>query len=333
MTESSENGVSTTTPKLRHRSPNYPSIGLRAAVGKIETLYKGTGLAPVMKITALKQMGYEKAEGDGARLLSALRNFGLVEEVGEDRLKLTQRGIDIVARQPSDPQRITALRESASGPNIYQELLTKYASGMPGDSALKSELIAAKKFNPNAVDGFIQDFKDTLEFAGISDVRVLESKHEEEVREPPPPPAATPGIGDRVQWESQGVLQFPEPRRIRAFSDDGQWVFVEGSSTGVPLRELTIVETPITDPKIQNPPQMQNPPQFDSLKPPPRQGAQPAPKMRSYSWALSGDFNAKLDLFGDAQTEEDIDALADYVNITIKALKRSLKAKPREGGE
>ena len=47
--------------------------------------------------------------------------------------------------------------------------------------------------------------------------------------------------------------------------------------------------------------------------------------MRSYSWALSGDFNARLDLFGDAQTEEDIDALADYVDITIKALKRSLK--------
>lgn len=30
---------------------------------------------------------------------------------------------------------------------------------------------------------------------------------------------------------------------------------------------------------------------------------------------------------GDAQTEEDIDALADYVEITIKALKRSLKAR------
>jgi hypothetical protein len=48
--------------------------------------------------------------------------------------------------------------------------------------------------------------------------------------------------------------------------------------------------------------------------------------MRSYSWALSGDFSAKMDLFGDARTEEDIDALADYVEITIKALKRSLKS-------
>jgi cell division protein ZapA (FtsZ GTPase activity inhibitor) len=55
--------------------------------------------------------------------------------------------------------------------------------------------------------------------------------------------------------------------------------------------------------------------------------------MRSYSWALSGDFNAKLDLFGEAATEEDIDALADYVDITIKALKRSLKARQEEKAE
>jgi hypothetical protein len=53
-------------------------------------------------------------------------------------------------------------------------------------------------------------------------------------------------------------------------------------------------------------------------------------KLRSYSWALSGDFNAKLDLLGEAKTEEDLDALADYVEITIKALKRSLKAKQEE---
>ena len=31
-----------------------------------------------------------------------------------------------------------------------------------------------------------------------------------------------------------------------------------------------------------------------------------------------GDFNAKMDLFGDAHTEEDIDALADYVGISLQ---------------
>ena len=70
--------------------------------------------------------------------------------------------------------------------------------------------------------------------------------------------------------------------------------------------------------------------QMPPLVRPPKQERQSAPKMRSYAWALSGDFNAKLDLFGDAQTDEDIDALADYAAITIKALKRSLRVRQEQ---
>lgn len=47
-------------------------------------------------------------------------------------------------------------------------------------------------------------------------------------------------VGDYVQWESQGVLQFPEPLRVRALSPDGDWAFVDGSTTGMPVDELTV---------------------------------------------------------------------------------------------
>jgi hypothetical protein len=73
-------------------------------------------------------------------------------------------------------------------------------------------------------------------------------------------------------------------------------------------------------------------PSSDTGKPPgkPERKTVVPPTRRSYSCALSGDFNAKMDLFGEAKTEEDIDALADYVDITIKALKRSLKAREQD---
>src|SRR5437879_1101818 len=174
-------GASPAEAKPRHRSPNYPSIGLRAAVGKIDTLYKNGGLAPLMKVTALKQMGFENPAGDAARVLSAVRSFGLIEDIGEDRLKLSQRGIDIVARQSDAPQRLAALRAAASSPPIYKEILTEFeGSGIPPDGTLRSELIAAKKFNPNAVDSFIRDFRDTLDFSGLLNVRVIELEQEEE---------------------------------------------------------------------------------------------------------------------------------------------------------
>ena len=49
-------------------------------------------------------------------------------------------------------------------------------------------------------------------------------------------------VGDFIQWESQGVLQMEKPMRVRLVSDDGQWVAVEGSETGIPMSEVIVQE-------------------------------------------------------------------------------------------
>jgi hypothetical protein len=50
-------------------------------------------------------------------------------------------------------------------------------------------------------------------------------------------------IGDLVQWARDSVDQFETPRRIRALQmhDQQEWAFVEGSKTGMPVSELTVV--------------------------------------------------------------------------------------------
>ena len=69
-----------------------------------------------LKISSLfKHMGYERLHSEAARTLSALKSFGLIEEAG-DRIKLTQRGIEIVARQHGDPTRVKAIKEAAVSP-------------------------------------------------------------------------------------------------------------------------------------------------------------------------------------------------------------------------
>ena len=125
------------------------------------------------------------------------------------------------------------------------------------------------------------------------------------------------------------VVHEVKPKRIRALTDDGLWAFVDGSDNGLPVKELTVVSVETIEKPVE-----QSKSSLVAPKPPkPESSAFSSivPKMRSYSWALSGDFSAKMDLFGDARTEEDIDALADYVEITIKALKRSLKSHNERG--
>jgi hypothetical protein len=45
-------------------------------------------------------------------------------------------------------------------------------------------------------------------------------------------------IGDYVQWEPNGVIFFIKPRRVTGLSPCKQYVFVEGSNTGLPIKEI-----------------------------------------------------------------------------------------------
>jgi len=49
-------------------------------------------------------------------------------------------------------------------------------------------------------------------------------------------------IGDKVQWTSQGTDLFVEPKEIVSISEDGQFAFVEGSDTGIPIDQLSVIE-------------------------------------------------------------------------------------------
>lgn len=306
--------VPTETVKIpRHRSPNYPSMGLRAAVGKVETLYKGGAVNPLMRISVLKILGYDKMHGEAGRVVSALKGFGLIEETKDDRIKLSQRGLDIAARQPGELRRIEAIRQAATGPAIYKDLLQEYNGKLPPDGALKSQLIAAKHFNPNAVDGFISDLKDTLDFAGLSDVAVLNSNgkaasHEDSQDWEPPSEKELPKVGDFIQWESQGVLQFSEPKRVRALSPDAEWVFVEDSETGLPVKEVT-VESPA--------------PEKSDVKPsvtPPVLPLPTVPAAKVFSWPLSKGVTAEVKLTGTSITPAHLELLRSYLELAKQAL-------------
>ncbi len=49
-----------------------------------------------------------------------------------------------------------------------------------------------------------------------------------------------PQVGDYVQWTSDGVDQFKPARKVRQNQDRHVWV--DGSQTGIPISEVTVVE-------------------------------------------------------------------------------------------
>jgi hypothetical protein len=165
---------------VRHRSPAYPAVGLRNAIERLRNLYTKDGKAGAPAQLAAIHIGFGKAHGQALAVLAALKKFGLISETG-GRFAPTQRGLEIINLPANDPRRQKALQEALLEPAIYRELIEQHReTGWPADDVLASELVTYKQFNPKAVNGFVQDLRDSLEFAGLSDVSALESGTEEE---------------------------------------------------------------------------------------------------------------------------------------------------------
>jgi hypothetical protein len=211
--------------KPRHRSPAYPTVGLREAVARVRKLYEADGKAGAPAELAAVHIGFAKPHGQAMSVLAALKKFGLVSEVN-GRWVPTQRAIEILNLPESDERRQRALRDAALSPSIYRQLVKAHQeTGWPKNDVLESELVTYRNFNPNSVGDFVKDLKDSLELTGLSDLSALELGDEEdpdvaEVSETPKDkqqqpltPPAPGGQRKPVQLATQ-VLAISIPRNL-----------------------------------------------------------------------------------------------------------------------
>jgi hypothetical protein len=110
-------------------------------------------------------------------------------------------------------------------------------------------LLRDKDFNKNAVPAFITNLRANLRLSQLNSSAIMSPAKAD------PDPNKEIGVGDLVQWESNGVVQLPQPTRVRAIKEHegAQWVFVEGSETGIPMAEAVLQEKGETKPQIQAP--------------------------------------------------------------------------------
>jgi hypothetical protein len=295
--------------KERHRSPNYPAVGLRDAVERVRKLYSEDGRAGAPPKIAAVHIGFKAPHGQAMSVLAALKRFGLVTEAN-GRVAPSQSAIEILNLPESDPRRVSALRAAALSPPIYRQLAEKNRMGLPKRDVLEAELVTYQKFNPTAVKGFVSDFLDTLEYAGISVEDAVESTGDEKPHHVK--------VGDFVQWVSQGMDQFRELKKVAGFSDDGEIALFEGEKTGAPVAELEVGEPPAL---IDAPPL---PAQRNPQRRPQAEGDR---SMRQDVFSLdSGDVTISWPV---PLTQEAITDIKDWLKIVERKIARSL-AEPKQ---
>jgi hypothetical protein len=146
--------------------------------------------------------------------------------------------------RPDSPERAELLKQAALMPKMHKQLWDKWGAARPNDMEIRHVLTVEWEppFNEKSVDGFIKEYTETIRFASLD--QSYEPPADQADQSQKGAESYTPKTGDYVQWEINGVLQLPEPTRVRAITPDGKFVMLESSNTGVPVEQLIPEQAP-----------------------------------------------------------------------------------------
>jgi hypothetical protein len=241
----------------KSRGPAYPYLDLPRALERIDQMVsKGLNAKHVVPpATVYGYWGMGAKSSASRQTMAALKYYGLLEYVGvgkDRRVRLTDSAMVLAHdKDKNSRRRIAALREAALSPEIFREIYTEQGGPhLPTDESLVLELTLDRGFDKESAEKAVKHFKSTIEIAGLDQIE--ESSPFENVEETKLDDSTGidhkfggAKVGDLVQWESQGLLQFPSARKVNQLSPDEQFVGVEGSDTWIPMSQILVTSKSI----------------------------------------------------------------------------------------
>lgn len=228
------------------RSPSYPSLSLEEAIEAVRKIDGRYRSAAVDRLNAAKLIGFTTQSGPANQALASLAAYGLLERAGKGDTRVTERARAIL-HPDTDEERLQNVLAAAWSPPLFEKLRERFEGvQVPPEDGVETAL-HRMNFNPRVVRRAAKAFLGTCQYVeeqrvvgGHGDSRADDQESSHSGTEPA-------RVGDLVQWQSLGVDQFPNPRRVRAVSEDGEWVFVEDSETGLPTVEIAVIESAKVD--------------------------------------------------------------------------------------
>ena len=209
-----------------HRSPSYPVFDLSEAIQKAEAVYREEKRTATTPEVIASHMGYSQATGPGGRSVSALRQYGLIEE-NAGRYRISDLGYTLIHFDRNSDEWKRAVADAAKRPTLFKELLEKYEGNLPSDATLRNELLS-RGFNPSAVSDVVSIFRNTMSLAGSSEEGY--SGGEERIAMPEPSVSQT-FSQPRPIPSSAGELSIPIE-----FAADGQQAVVARVMFNAPIK-------------------------------------------------------------------------------------------------
>lgn len=145
----------------KKRSPKYPMLGLPEALKQIELVWSKNQMHAAPREVIAKALGYNTLHGKSLRLIAALIQYGLLEQVGKE-LRVSQLAMQYLHPE-SEEEKKAALRKAAAEPALFGRLEEKFPGGTPSDELVLNYL-ARQRFLPQAAQKALRAYRDTIEF-------------------------------------------------------------------------------------------------------------------------------------------------------------------------
>lgn len=145
----------------RTRSPNYPYIGLPAAIERVRKLYDKDHRNRMSREVVVKHLGYGSLNGISLSVISALGKYGLLESIDSD-LQVSDDAVVILVDPPDSPERSQALRRAAFKPEIFAGLHKHFGGQIPSEANLLAHL-QKNGFTANAAAQAARSFRETMQ--------------------------------------------------------------------------------------------------------------------------------------------------------------------------
>lgn len=177
------------------RGVSYPFMSLPEAVDAARKIYNKERKTAAPVASAIQHLGYAESSSGGRQTISALLQFGLLEDEGrkEDRhVQLTVRALDVLLAGEGSEERRSALIDCVKSPKIYGDIFAKWPDELPSDQTISYFLLRDRNFNPKAITSFIRDLRDSLAYVGVEHPRELDGADSQPTEQHSGVPTAPP---------------------------------------------------------------------------------------------------------------------------------------------
>lgn len=201
----------------KHRSPSYPAIDLKTAVGRAAAVQKIAGTHPAPLPAVIQAWGYSPKSSNGILTIAALKKYGLFGNLGKGdvrKIQLTRLGQEILFFSEETGEWLERVRTAALTPTVYRELWKKYGPRLPENSVMLHDLIFERGFSEAAAKDVLRQFRATVAYAQLADADAMVAGDEDDNEShdngdggptvtPPATLTTPPGAPDAEQHSSE----------------------------------------------------------------------------------------------------------------------------------